>query len=206
MASTSDFDHIVEKVISFEGGHSLDEHDPGNWTGGSIGEGELKGTKWGISAASYPQLDIKNLTQDEARGIYFHDYWLKGACDYLTDFKLAFIHFDTCVNMGVDAALAILRDSEAEPWEYYGLRLDRYTRLRYWERYDTGWTRRMARLARDLVDLYTPEGNTQGTQGWRLVSMIDRDIQQVFEISQRDTVIRIKPETHTIYVDSRGNE
>lgn len=202
MASRFDFERIVEKVISFEGGLSTDRNDPGNWTGGNVGEGEFKGTKWGISAASYPDLDIESLTPERAKEIYYLDYWMKSACDHL-GFSLAFIHFDTAVNMSVGTALAILKASEGEPWEYFGLRLERYTKLGNWERYDTGWTRRMARLARDLVDLYTPV-NPQGTQGWRVVSMIDRDVQQVFEISQRDTVIRIKPDTHTIYVDSRG--
>jgi hypothetical protein len=36
----------------------MDERDPGNWTGGAIGKGELRGTKWGISAQTYPQIDI----------------------------------------------------------------------------------------------------------------------------------------------------
>lgn len=33
-----------------------DANDPGNWTGGEIGKGECKGTNYGISAASYPDL------------------------------------------------------------------------------------------------------------------------------------------------------
>jgi lysozyme family protein len=35
------------------------------------------GTKFGISSAAYPNLDIKNLTRDDAIKIYYYDYWLK---------------------------------------------------------------------------------------------------------------------------------
>lgn len=203
MATRADFDRFVEKVISFEGALSTDRNDPGNWTGGDVGLGKFVGTKWGISAAAYPNVDIVNLTQEQAKNIYYHDYWLKSACDHLSS-NMALLHFDTAVNMGVRVALELLQESGNDEWEYYGLRLDRYTRFKLWERYDTGWTRRMARLAREMESLYTPP-EPLGTPGeWRVVSMIDREVQQVFEISQRDTVVRISPEKRTIYIDSRG--
>ena len=40
-----------------EGTLSLDPTDTGNWTGGAVGRGTLVGTKYGISAASYPTLE-----------------------------------------------------------------------------------------------------------------------------------------------------
>lgn len=39
-----------------------DRNDKGNWTGGRVGVGQLKGTKYGISAAAYLHLGIKSLT------------------------------------------------------------------------------------------------------------------------------------------------
>jgi lysozyme family protein len=66
------------KVIQYwEGGYQCDPRDSGNWTGGEVGRGELKGTICGISAASYPHLDIKNLTEDDIGSIYYPDWWLK---------------------------------------------------------------------------------------------------------------------------------
>lgn len=58
-----------------EGGYSTNRADPGNWTGGKVGKGELKGTKAGIAAASYPNLDIKNLTAAQIEQIYEREYW-----------------------------------------------------------------------------------------------------------------------------------
>jgi hypothetical protein len=45
------FDRAFEETIGLEGGFSRNPDDNGNWTGGRRGLGELKGTKYGISAA-----------------------------------------------------------------------------------------------------------------------------------------------------------
>ena len=64
----------LEFVFRHEGGWGNDRRDRGNWTSGVIGQGELKGTKYGIAAHVYPTLDIKNLTLDDATAIYARDY------------------------------------------------------------------------------------------------------------------------------------
>ncbi len=67
----SDFKTAIETVIStHEGGFQNRADDPGNWTP----SGELKGTKFGISAHSFPDLDIEALTLNEAEAIY-RQYW-----------------------------------------------------------------------------------------------------------------------------------
>jgi len=66
----------MEFTLKYEGGYSSVRSDPGNWTGGKVGVGVLKGTKFGISAKAYPNLDIKNLTIDQAKTIYEKSYWL----------------------------------------------------------------------------------------------------------------------------------
>jgi len=62
-------------TLKYEGGYSSNRKDPGNWTGGKVGVGKLKGTKYGIAAHSYPNLDIKNLTLDDVKPIYEKNYW-----------------------------------------------------------------------------------------------------------------------------------
>ena len=51
-------------TLNVEGGYQCDPDDKGNWTGGNVGVGLLKGTKYGISAASFSNVDIKNLTKE----------------------------------------------------------------------------------------------------------------------------------------------
>lgn len=59
------FKKAVGVLLAIEGGYANDPDDPG---------GE---TKYGISKRSYPNLDIKNLTIDNAINIYYKDFWIK---------------------------------------------------------------------------------------------------------------------------------
>jgi lysozyme family protein len=98
------FDKAFEKTVGLEGGYGCDPDDKGNWTGGAIGVGELKGTKYGISAAAYPDEDIKNLTLDRAKYLYRRDYWQRLNIDEVPNDQVQEEIFDTAVNMGVGAA------------------------------------------------------------------------------------------------------
>jgi hypothetical protein len=59
------FERAVAFVLRHEGGYVNDPRDPG---------GE---TKYGISKRAYPRLDIKGLTEADAKEIYRRDYWEK---------------------------------------------------------------------------------------------------------------------------------
>ena len=99
----SSFEKAFTIVVSHEGGFDETREDPGNWTSGIVGTGRLRGTKYGISAAAYPRLDIAQLTLDQARTIYQRDYWLRIRGDDLPS-ALALLVFDAAVNSGVRAA------------------------------------------------------------------------------------------------------
>lgn len=104
------FDRAFELVVGIEAGYSNDPNDPGNWTRGHAGIGEFKGTKYGISAAAYPNLDIANLTLDGAKGIYASDYWQACACDRMP-WPLCLFVFDMAVNQGQPTARVMLQRS-----------------------------------------------------------------------------------------------
>jgi lysozyme family protein len=97
---TDPFHSICDIVLGTEAGYTANPHDPGNWTGGAVLSGDCKGTKYGISAAAYPHLDIANLTIDAARDIYRRDYWDVVGCDSLPP-AVALVVFDGAVNSGV---------------------------------------------------------------------------------------------------------
>jgi lysozyme family protein len=64
------FDRVFDIVVGHEGGFTANPADCGNWTGGVIGTGTCRGTRFGISAAAYPDLDIANiLIRQNARGM-----------------------------------------------------------------------------------------------------------------------------------------
>lgn len=104
---TKRFLQAFKDIIGLEGGYGADPDDKGNWTGGEIGKGELKGTKYGLSAARYPSLDIKSLTLQDAEAIYFMDWWAPLKLDDITDEQIAFELFDTSVNCGAAPAIRI---------------------------------------------------------------------------------------------------
>ena len=92
------FNEAIERVLKHEGGYVNDPTDKG---------GE---TNYGISKRAYPDLDIKNLTKEDAKKIYYQDYWLKSYADQLpTDVR--YIHFDTAINMGLKRAAKLLQES-----------------------------------------------------------------------------------------------
>ena len=102
------FESAIVITLKNEGGYQCYPNDRGNWTGGEVGQGELKGTKYGLSARIYPTLDIKNLTEDEARAIYRRDVWDRYGLDRVperTGEKL----FDSMVLLGPDAATVCLQ-------------------------------------------------------------------------------------------------
>ena len=104
----ADLNIAVGLTLINEGGYENNPNDSGNWTGGKVGEGELKGTKYGISAAEFPTLDIVNLTEAEAQVIYKSKYWLvlyEAIKDQFVTNKL----FDLGVLFGQGTAIKILQ-------------------------------------------------------------------------------------------------
>lgn len=94
---TDKFLKIIEVVLRNEGGYVSNPSDPG---------GE---TKFGISKKSYPALDIASLTIDQAKEIYFKDYWLKLPFEEVIPDELALQMFDTSVNAGSKIAVKIVQ-------------------------------------------------------------------------------------------------
>lgn len=163
------FDRAFDRLIGNEGGYSNDPNDPGNWTGGVVGRGALKGTKYGISAASYPTEDIAALTLDDSRRIYRRDFWDRLGADQLFD-GVAFQAFDFAVNSGIETAVRYLQravgvadDGHWGPVSTAAAaamsesdtilalnaeRLDFMTRLKNWPNAGKGWARRIAQNLR----------------------------------------------------------
>lgn len=104
------FDQAFAFTVGVEGAFTNSPSDPGNWTGGAIGVGQCKGTKYGISAASYPTLDIQSLTLDNARVIYQRDYWARVHGDNLPP-PIAGLAFDGAVSQGATTAVKMVQSA-----------------------------------------------------------------------------------------------
>lgn len=150
------FIEAVNLILQYEGGYVNHADDPG---------GE---TKYGISKRSYPNVDIKNLTREDAMQIYLKDYWLAVRADKLPD-ELRLIVFDCAVNQGVSTARRALqktlgvkvdgiigpitlRAAHETPTtltiDRYALERHRlYTGLKNWRHFGKGWSKRLLEVA-----------------------------------------------------------
>lgn len=113
------FEQALARTGRFEAGFQNDPNDSGNWTGAVVGRGSLKGTKFGISAASYPLLDINRLTWGEAGSIYERDFWVKAGCDRIPE-TLSGEVFDVAVLAGVSRAVKFLQRATKLPIQIDG--------------------------------------------------------------------------------------
>jgi lysozyme family protein len=143
---------VIEHIIRLEGGYINHPKDPG---------GE---TKYGISKRTYPDLDIKELTKEDAELIYFRDFWSPMGIEYLPG-KIQFLVMDCGVNQGPVTAIIILQKilgvkadgivgtntiveagmyDEIELVKRYAIhRYLRYTKTENFDTFGGGWTRRL---------------------------------------------------------------
>jgi lysozyme family protein len=169
------FARVFSFVVGEEGGFDTAAADPGNWTSGRVGVGELRGTKFGISAAAYPNQDIINLTTADAQTIYKRDYWDPVRGDVLPT-GLALLVFDAAVNNGVKRAIVWLQIAagvEADGVigaatiaaatspetivqvcsEFLAQRMFFMATLGTWRTFGLGWSRRLASLPFKAVSM-----------------------------------------------------
>ena len=178
------FELAVASLLVHEGAYQNRPEDPGNWTGGARGVGLCKGTKWGISAKSYPDLDIAQLTREHATEIYRRDFWVGCGCDALPS-QIGDEVFDMAVNSGPTAAriclqraIGVAADGHIGPvtraalatWQPWPLlvlfeseRMDFLTRLSTWDTFGKGLMRRIASELRDGARELVGEGLAKGT-------------------------------------------
>lgn len=91
---SSAFQRFFTALLLDEGPESNDPRDPGGRT------------KFGLSQRAYPHYNFDELTVDDAREIYYQDYWCKIYGDSLPD-PIAGVMFDCAVNQGVKACIKI---------------------------------------------------------------------------------------------------
>lgn len=133
----------------WEGGYQAIHNDRGNWTGCQVGKGELKGTNMGVSACSYPHLDIKNLTREQTTQIFFNDYWKASGASALP-WPACLIVVDTAVLHGVGAAKAWLKEVGPNPYLFVARRLRSYLKADNWEFWDEAWVLRVCELLEEI--------------------------------------------------------
>jgi lysozyme family protein len=151
-----DFETAVNHILRYEGVDSDDPLDAGGRT------------RFGIAQASHPDIDVPNITIDQAKAIYHRDYWLKAHCPVVPEL-LRLPMFDCAVNCGSAAAIKMLQRAlgvpddgkigkitnkaiaKAVPTElwirFMAERALHYARSKQIEHFGRGWMRRLMDVA-----------------------------------------------------------
>jgi lysozyme family protein len=166
----STFCSVIAHVINSEGGYSNDPRDPGGPT--------MYGVAWNFNGA-YLKLhfgmkepsDIKALTLDQAKQLYYDRYWLPSGAHGLTDVDLAYIHLDAAINCGTGQAQLFLKRLSKNPkdfdftdgknrtlamslfLEYTAQRISFYTHCKARDHFLAGWMNRMADVIRNSLNM-----------------------------------------------------
>lgn len=105
----ADFNEAIVKTLVNEGGAKFTNNPDDK--GGP--------TKFGICQASHPNVDIANLTEQQARDIYKRDYWDAVSGDRIANQLIAESIYDFAVNAGVktssklaQTAIGLLREAD----------------------------------------------------------------------------------------------
>lgn len=148
------WDSAFDLLMLNEGNYVNNPNDPGG------------ATKYGISKKAYPDIDIENLTLEQAKKIYKRDYWDRCKCSFIPD-ALSIALFDFAVNSGTKRAITYLQKSleipadgvignqtigacNREPTKkvlekYMDLRLEFLMSLKNWKYFGNGWGKRVNR-------------------------------------------------------------
>lgn len=130
MTDIDPFETAVNEVLGEEGGYSNSVTDPG---------GE---TNWGISKRAFPNVDIKNLTRDQAKAIYRSNYWMP-LIPYMLGPQFQRIAFECAVNQGLSKCKTLIEASKGQLDWFMADRALAYAALPTFPTFGKGWYRRL---------------------------------------------------------------
>ena len=105
MATIETFNKALQFVLKWEGGYVNNPNDKGGATNKGITQNTY--SSW-LKSKGQNLKDVRNITDDEVKQIYYNNYWLKAGCDKMSE-KFAILCFDTAVNMGVGRVQEFLK-------------------------------------------------------------------------------------------------
>lgn len=160
------FDENFEKVMEFlfpiEGGYSNSKIDRGGATNLGITHTTYDNYR---KSKGLPTKDIRNITRDEAKQIYYDWYWKAAGADKQKDLRDAYMLFDTAVQYGDYNARKMWKNSGENFYNMLKLRENTYRReaKKFPEQAGNleGWLNRVKYLERDADQMiekgiYTP--------------------------------------------------
>jgi len=121
--SYQNFEICLKIILGNEGGYSNNKYDKGGATNYGITQGVYDVYR---KENGLPPKDVKYITQQEVKDIYYSGYWKTSGADKIADPKMALVVFDTAVNMGPSVAKKIYEQSGGDVNKYLDIRKQRY--------------------------------------------------------------------------------
>ena len=118
-----------------DGGLTNDPNDPGGVT------------KWGISQRSHPDVDVPNLSEDDAKAIYKAEYW-EPLLPFNLDPKFLRVAFESAINEGMGKTKELLPAAKGQLAWFMRDRAMAYISDKNFSIYGRGW---LARLFQEVI-------------------------------------------------------
>lgn len=152
--AAADAGTLIDRVIGREGGSKVtDDKDD---TGGL--------TKFGISQVNNPDVDVANLTKEQAARIYKERYWDAINADQLPA-NIREIAFDAAVNQGVGWTQQALAQAGNDPQKLLELRAAKYQQIvdanPSQAKYINGWMNRLREVASGVANAVVPTAQAE---------------------------------------------
>lgn len=148
ITSNNVFDTAINFVLKAEGGYVNNKNDHGGATNMGITQKTYDACyqKYG-----FVPKDVKKLLPEEAKIIYYNEYWKASGADKLaaTDPKMAIALFDTAVLHGVTGAKRLQEQSGGDVSKLIQLREEKCSKLaknKSQEEFGNGWANRFKNL------------------------------------------------------------
>ena len=152
--SNKKFKKALDFILSAEGGYSNHPNDLGGETNFGITTSTYKAYR---KQKNLPYQSVKYISSNEIEEIYYKKYYLASGANQLQDEKLALVHFDTAVNMGIPRANNFLTLSKGNVQEYLNLRKNKYIQFANvpsQKIFLKGWLNRLCKLEKYIYSHY----------------------------------------------------
>ncbi len=150
------FKKAMVRMFNREKEYNNSKYDLGGETNLGITIGTLNDYK--RKHQDFENVDIKNITKDQAMRIYYDEYWKKSGADKIKDKDLAYVHFDATVNHGLGNSRRFLKESGGDFDKYIEIRKKYYNDIvknkPEQERHIRGWLNRLDEIKKNKGNLF----------------------------------------------------
>ena len=152
------FDKIMKFIFKSEGGFVDDPDDLGGRT--NLGVTQNTYNSWRKQKGLYPQ-DVKYITKEEARQLYYDEFWKPSGADKIEDLREAYLLFDMALNSGPYEAKKLFKQSGGNIYNFLKNRKLYYNNLVKKKpkqaKFQEGWLNRLKDIENN-INLMVKEG------------------------------------------------